>query len=164
MKKITYINTLEYVYNKEHSGAPYLIPQIDKYRNHGELCESIAKNYRGIFTESNPNTAYWEGSDIESEHASVKSSHANLSRNYGGATTVSMAFKYYFSHVASDTFVYIELNEKTQEVTEYQMSKREFGRFLHYFTYITRHSNGKIEIRLKHTSKKMIAWLDAQVA
>jgi hypothetical protein len=164
MKKVTYINTLNYVYDKEHRGAPYLIPQIEKYRNHGELCESIAKAYRGIFTENNPTTAYWEGSDIESEHASVKSSHGNLSRNYGGATTVSGAFKYYFSHTASDTFIYVELNEDTQEVIEYRMDKKEFGRFLHYFTYITRHSNGQIEIRLKHTSKKMLTWLDAQVA
>jgi len=164
MKKTTYINTLEYVYDEENSGSRYFIPQIGKHRNHGELCESIAKAHRGIFTENNPTTAYWQGSDIESEHASVKSSHANLSRNYGGATTVSTAFEYYFSHVASNTFIYVDFNEKTQEVVEYQMNKSEFGRFLCYFTYITRHSNGKIEIRLKHTSRKMIAWLDAQVA
>lgn len=161
MKKVTYINTLNYELTN-HSGSRYYIPQIDKNRNHGELCESIAKNYRGLFTAINPCTAYWNGSDIEEEKASVKSSHANLSRNYGGAKTSTEAIKYYFAHVASQNFIYLEFNEETQLVTEYQMSKSEFGRFIAFFTYITNHSNGDIEIRLKRTSKKMIAWFESQ--
>lgn len=163
MKKVTYTNEMPYEYRPEHRRAPYYIPAINKYRNHGELCEHIAKYYRGIFTEVNPNTSFDKGSDIESEHASVKSSRFGLAENYGGASNRSDAIKYYFKHVASSLFIYVEFDEKTQTVTEYQMNRKEFGRFIYNFISAPFfHKNGKIELRGLKTSKKMIKWFEAQ--
>lgn len=163
MKKIQYINEMQFIHTKKPR-APYYLPAIDKYRNYGELCEHIAKYYRGIFTEVNPNTSFDKGSDIESEHASIKSSRFGLANNFGGAKTRSEAIKYYFKNVASSSFIYVIFNEKTQIVTEYQMNKSEFGRFIYNFIssyYI--HSDGKTELRARKTTKKMIKWFESQL-
>lgn len=163
MEKVTYINQMEYEHKKGIRRAPYFIPGMDKGRNHGELCEHIAKHYRGIFTEVNPNTSFDKGSDIESEHASVKSSRFGLAENFGNAKNPSEAIKYYFKNVVSTVFIYMIFNEQTQEVIEYRMNKSEFGKFIYYFSspYVHKNDN-KIEIRGRKDSKKMIKWLDAQ--
>lgn len=163
MNKVTYLNTLPYEYHPEHKRAPYYLPMLDKYQNRGQLCEHIAKYYRGIFTEVNPNTSFDKGSDIEEEHASVKSSRFGLAENLGGAASRSEGIKYYFKNVASSLFIYVELDQKTQIVTEYQMNKSEFGRFIYNFIAAPFfHSDGKIELRGRKTSKKMLKWFEAQ--
>lgn len=163
MKRVIYKNTLNYRHNTCIDRTPYYLPEIGRWRNHGELCEHIVKYHRGIMTEANPNTAFNIGSDIESEHASVKSSRFGLADNFGNAKTVSEAIKYYFNNVASSVFIYVVFNEATQIVTEYQMNKREFGKFINLFSspYIHK-KNNKIEIRGRKDSKKMIKWLEAQ--
>ena len=163
MKRISYQNTMNFRHSTVVTRTPYYLPEIDRWRNHGELCEHIAKYHRGIFTEANPNTAFNIGSDIEEEHASVKSSRFGLAENFGDSKTISEAIKYYFNNVASTTFIYIVFDEKTQTVVEYQMNKSEFGKFIHYFSspYIHK-KNNKIEIRGRKDSKKMIKWLEAQ--
>lgn len=162
MKKVTYINTLVYKYDSTNR-SHYYIPQINKNRNRGELCESIAKNYRGIFTEVNPNISFDTGSDIEEEHASVKSSRFGLANNYGDSTTISEAIKYYFKKVASSTFIYMHFDEETQEVIEYQMNKREFGGFINACTTCRiSKSTGTIEVRGLTNEKKVLEWLDAR--
>lgn len=166
MKKVTYINEMPYIYDENHGRSHYLPNGSDKYKNRGETIESIVKYHRGIYTESNPNTSWKNGSDIESEHASVKSSEGGLGRNIGGYTnTASQKIKEYFKNTASKTFIWVEWNEETQEVTEYQMTKREFGAFIQKFTRIHNMSNHKeVCVRFKKSSEKMLCWLEAQVA
>ena len=103
-----------------------------------------------------------DGSDIEGEYASVKSSEGGLGRGIGGYdNSASDKIKTYFKHTHSKVFIWVELNEETKEVTEYQMNKREFGAFIQQFTRVHRASNKKeITVRFRPTSKKMIAWLE----
>ena len=158
-----YITDLPWVRDPAHKGSPYLINGSTAYKNRGELCESICKYHRGIYTEVNPNTSWKNGSDIEVEFASVKSSEGGLGRGIGGYNnTASDKIKTYFKETHSKVFIWVELNEKTREVVEYQMTKKEFGAFIQKFTRTHRASNKKeITVRFRSSSKKMVAWLES---
>lgn len=167
MIKQTYRNPLNYTYSKAHSGSHYLIDGEESYCNYGQLCESIAKAYRGLYTGNNPTTPYWEGSDIEEISASVKSRRASLGRSFGDTNNPNEAIRYFFKQVKSHVFIYVILNLKTQMVTEYIMTKSEFGRMINhsiYRRYSPSSKNHKIELRLRTDSKAFIAWMDAQCA
>jgi len=166
MTKVTYINEMEVIYTN-HAISHYLINGGTTYRNRGEVCESIAKFHRGIFTKNNPNTAWNAGSDIESEHAEVKSSEAGLGRGIGGyANNASDKIKAYFREAPVDKkWIWLEWNEKTNEVTEYHMNKSEFGKFIREFTRVHNMSNHKeVCIRFRKSTKKMVKWLERNCA
>lgn len=164
MKKVTYINAMPYQFDKNHKVAHYLLTN-GKYRNHGEFLESVVKYHLGIFTDVNPNTTWSNGSDIEMFHISVKSDGACIGRNFGDIHDPNKQIAFYFRYVPSSTFVWPIMNEKTQEVTEYHMSKREFGKFVNLFTYYTSDSKMKDKaIRFRSSTKKMKKWLDEQCA
>lgn len=162
MKIERYITELHWVYDAGHARSHYLIEGSAAYKNRGELCESICKHHRGIYTEINPATAWNEGSDIESEFASVKSSAGGLGRGIGGYdNSASDKIKTYFKETHSKVFIWVELNEKTREVVEYQMNKSEFGKFVRNFTRTHRASNKKeVAVRFRSSSKKMIKFLE----
>lgn len=162
MKIERYTTELNWVYDSNHSNSHYIIENCAAYRNRGELCESICKHHRGIYTEINPHTSWCDGSDIESEFASVKSSEGGLGRGIGGYdNSASDKIKTYFKNTHSKTFIWVELNEETKEVVEYQMNRSEFGKFVQKFTRVHRASNKKeITVRFRATSKKMITFLE----
>lgn len=164
MKKITYINTMPYIFDANRRSSKYQLNGADTYKNRGETLESIAKWHRGIFTEINPNTSYCNGSDIEEEMASVKSSEGSLGRSIGGHdNSASDKIKVYFKTVHSKVFIWIEWNQETEMVTEYHMNKREFGAFVQKWTRICNNSeHTELAIRFKKTSKTMINWLESQ--
>ena len=167
MKKVSYINTMPFEYDPiNHKRSPYRPIDCEGYRNRGELLESMAKWHRGVYTTVNPNTSYCTGSDIESEHASVKSSEGSLGRNIGGHTaSASTKIKVYFKTVHSTIFIWIEYDPITQIVTEYQMNKYEFGAFVQRWTRICNNSeHTELAIRFKKTSKSMINWLEERCA
>lgn len=158
-----YTTTLHWEYDPNHRSSHYLINGSTAYKNHGELCESIAKHHRGIYTEINPNTDWQTGSDIESEYASIKSSEAGLGRNIGGYdNTAEEKIAYYLEHTHSRVFIWVELNEDTKEVTEYRMEKAEFALFIQAFSRVHSMSNHKeVCVRFKKSSKKMINFLES---
>lgn len=161
MTIVRYTNTLPYSYDANHPRSHYLINGQKAYKNRGELCESIAKHHRGIYTDINPNTSWDTGSDIENEFASVKSSEGGLGRNIPGNTAMEK-IENYFLHTHSKTFIWVDLDEKTQQVVEYQMTKVEFRQFVENFTRIHNMSNHKeLCIRFRPTSKKMIQWFES---
>lgn len=164
MIKNTYITTLPYEYTN-HARSHYRIANSNEYKNHGELMECIAKDHRGLFiSDKNPSTRFDQGSDIMEYNASVKSSEASLACLYG--RTFTEIVKQYFALVPSDIFIYVELNEETNEVVEYIMNKREFGAFLQKFGYLHYESGNreKKKIRIRATSQKMIQWFEERVA
>lgn len=162
MKKVTYTNTMPYEFNADRRSSKYRLNGADTYKNRGETLESIAKWHRGLFTENNPCTSYCNGSDIEEENASVKSSEGSLGHSIGGHdNSASDKIRTYFQTVHSSLFIWIEWDEDTQLVTEYQMNKREFGAFVQQWTRICNNSeHTELAIRFRHTSKGMIRWLD----
>lgn len=161
-----YITTLEWIYDETHKGSHYLINGSKAYKNRGELCESIAKHYRGIYTEVNPHTSWDNGSDIEGEFASVKSSAASLGRGIGGySATAQEKIACFLNGTHSKLFIWVELNEETKEVVEYRMNKTEFALFIDNFTRIHNSSDHKeVCVRFKTSSKKMIDFLENMAA
>jgi hypothetical protein len=159
MIKLEYINTMPYEYHPDRRGAKYKIG--GKFKNSGELCESIAKHHRGLDYLVNPSTSYDEGSDIESEGASVKSSGATLACLYG--ETLDEIIETYFAKTASTKWIYVVRVDEI--ITEYHMNAKEFGEFIKAFCRLDRES-GKIEkkVRFRDTSAKTIAWLEERVA
>lgn len=158
MTRIEYTNTMAYEFHPERKGSKYKIG--DKFKNHGEYCESLAKHHRGLDYLVNPNTSYDTGSDIEAEHASVKSSKSSLCRLHG--ETFEEIFNTYFERVASTKWIYvIDIGEM---VYEYHMNKDEFAEFLREFGRLGVES-GKHEKKIKFlaTSSKTVAWLEARV-
>ena len=137
MKKFTYTNYMPFSYDPSRKGAKYLIG--DKYKNHGEFLESIAKFHRGLDYLVNPTTSWDTGSDIESIHASVKSSKSSLARLYGWIFMVDIG----------------------DEITEYHMDATEFSEFLDAFGATGIESGSHLmKIRIQAVSKKMLVWLE----
>lgn len=163
MKKITYIIEMPYTYEPERSGSKYLIG--DAYKNHGEFVESVMKHHRGLDYLVNPTTTFDKGSDIESEHMSVKSDRASLARLYG-ATKEEILAKF-FAECASKFFAWGY--EKDGEMTEYIMDKAEFYEFCMEFGATGVESSAKAnakgyKVRFNTTSKTMLRWFDARLA
>ena len=155
MKRVSYKNTLPYT-RTSHKGAPYLLG--DAYKNHGELCESIAKWVRGLYTPVNPATSFDKDSDIPELKASVKSSHCSLARKLFGET-LGEQVEDFINRSHSDWFVWVEWNEKTEHVDEYWMNHDEFAKFCDKF--VRNDSSSKIRPRCMNSSSKMRAWLDS---
>ena len=163
MKKITYIIEMPYTYEAERSGSKYCIG--GKYKNHGEFVESVMKHRRGLDYMVNPATSFDKGSDIESEHMSVKSDRASLARLYG-ATKEEVLSKF-FAQCASQFFAWGY--DKDGEMTEYIMDKVEFYDFCMEFGAIGVESSAKAnekgyKVRFNTTSKTMLKWFDARLA
>lgn len=168
MQRIQYYNKMKYIKDMKHPRSHYKIEGANGFCNMGNLCESIAKYHRGLPYLVNPNTAGLEGFDIPELKAEVKSGACGLGRDIGDLDfTQSQQIKYYFQHSPSDKiWIWVYFEEKTQLVTEYHMSKSEFGRFIHIALRSKQHlqSNKKsLNVRFKTTSKKMLRWLDEQV-
>lgn len=164
MIKNVYMNTLKYSFKPESKGAPYFIEGFTKGKNKGNMCESIAKNYRGLFiSDNNPSTTFDKGSDIPEYNMSVKTSGFSLARGLRG-TTAHELIEDFFDRVYSRTFCYIAWDPKTNIVTEYIMTKSEFGAFINEFAYLHYESgkNHSLKINALGTSKRMIAWLEAR--
>ena len=161
MIKQTYLNPLNYTYNKAHSGSHYLINGEESYCNYGQLCESIAKAYRGLYTGNNPTTPYWEGSDIEEISASVKSSNATLADVFGNS--FESIVNTYFANVHSKLFIYMV--DMGEQITEYHMNAKEFREFVESWAGLAVDSGTHLtKVRFKKTSGKMIKWLEERVA
>ena len=158
MTKKEYTITMAYEFHPERKGAKYKIGE--KFKNFGEFCESVAKHERGLSYEVNPNTAWNTGSDIESEHASVKSGKASLARVH--AETFDEILAIYFAGVASTKWIYMVQVDDT--MIEYHMDRHEFEAFVRMFGRLGVES-GKHEKKIKFlaTTTKTIAWLEAMV-
>lgn len=164
MIKVTYKNTMPYEVDYTRRSSKYRPFGQESYKNKGETIESIVKFHRGIYSEVNPNTSYDKGSDIEEEMASVKSSEGSLGRSIGGRNnTGAQKIVCYFKTVHSKVFIWVEWNEETETVTEYQMNKREFGEFVRLFTRICNNSeHTEKAVRFRKTNRKMIEWLESK--
>ena len=158
MKKLSYVNTMPYTYDHTHRGARYKI--AGKYKNHGEFCESIAKFHRGLEYAINPNARYDEESDIPSINASVKSSGATLADLFGNSK--EQIIKTFMATVHSTLFIYIV--DMDDQITEYHMNAKEFTEFAMKWANLVRDSGSQLmKVRFKHTSGKMIKWLEDRV-
>lgn len=165
MIKNCYVNTLKYTVKTDNKGAPYFIDGFTKGKNKGNMCESIAKNYRGLFvSDSNPATRFDEDSDIPEFCMSVKSSGFSLARKLQGKTAHELIADF-FARVHSSAFCYMIWDQNTEEVIEYIMTKSEFGAFINEFSYLHYESNKTHDLKINalNTSKRMIEWFEKRL-
>ena len=168
MTKNEYFNEMPF----ELTGKPraqYHIIGANGFCNHGNLLESMVKYHRGLDYLSNPNTDGIKGFDIPEEKIEVKSSECGLGRAIGEVWfTQSQQIKYYFQHADPEKrWMYVVYNEKTNMVTEYIMSKSEFGGFIRIALRKKQfmQSNGKsLNVRFRKTTRDQIAWLESKCA
>lgn len=159
MKKSIYNCPIVYRYEPTKAGAKYSIDGI-RYCNLGNLLESIAKAHRGLEYLVNPTTKWNEGSDIESEKASVKSGKASLACIYG--EDMKTILDTFFEGVASEKFIYMIMID--DQVSEYEMNKTEFREFVEKFGRLAKESGSpKHKVQLLQTSGKTIQYLDERV-
>lgn len=159
MKKTTYEITLNYEYQADRKGAKYLIDGI-KWANCGELIESIMKHHRNLPYLKNPTTKWNEGSDIESEQASVKSGKASVATIYGDS--IEAILEIYMANVASQKFIYGIIIDN--EMNEYEMDLCEFVDFVRVFGRLVKEAgHDRTKIQLLQTSGKTIKYLEERV-
>lgn len=159
MTKNSYEKPINYSYDAGLKGAKYSIDGIKKC-NLGNLLESMAKAHRGLDYFINPTTKWNEGSDIESEKASVKSGKASLACIYG--EDMATILDTFFNGVASEKFIYMVMID--DQITEYIMDKTEFREFVEKFGRLVKESGStKMKIQLLQTSQKTIQYLEERV-
>lgn len=149
---------MPFTYDPNHRGAHYLIG--DKYKNHGEWLESVAKYHRGLDYLVNPATSYNTGSDIESLSASVKSAGCTLACIYG--PTYEAIKETYFTNVHSSLWIYMQ--DFGEEIVEWHMDRTEFEAFLDEFHEMARKSGSKLQKVRTKKNLKVIKWLEERVA
>lgn len=159
MTRNEYLITMPYEFDPNRKGAKYKIGNA--FKNNGEFLESIAKHHRGLEYLVNPTTRWDNGSDIESEHASVKSGKASLATIYGNS--LNEILDIYFEKVASTKWLYLVRVEES--VVEYEMNATEFRAFMETWGRISAESGShKMKAKILPTSMKMIKWLEERVA
>lgn len=153
--------TMEHEFHEHRAGSKYLIG--DAFKNHGEFAESVCKHRRGLDYFVNPTTDFMTGSDIESEHMSIKSDKSSLARCYGA--TKDEVLEKFFTHCASQFFCWAW--DKDGYMTEFIMDKTEFYEFCVEFGRLGVESSAKAnaegyKVRFGTTTKKMVAWFEAR--
>ena len=155
MRKETYEINLAYTFNPEHKGANYTFDG-EHWTNGGEFAEIITKAVLGFEAKKDSNTRYDVASDIEELNTSVKSSrftHVNFTLADNFKDTV----KRYFETVHSTQWIYTVVMNET--ATLYYMNANEFENFINEFCFF----NERKQIRCRHTSGKMVKWLEERV-
>lgn len=156
MTKATYHINIAYTFDPTHKGTNYTFDG-EQWVNGGEFAEIVTKSVLGYKAEKDANGSYDTTSDIEELNASVKSSRFTLVNKVLG-DTFEETINRYFETVHSTRWIYTVTIEDTAIL--YTMDKAEFKAFLNTFCGL----NERKLVRCKHTTTKMLQWLDRRVA
>lgn len=151
IKTARFYNNLRIIYTGKRQ-VPYTIDGAHDM-NGGQVCEAIAKNWKGLDWHIDAHTKYNEGSDIPEYSASVKSNRATLVSEKLGAT-LETSLDVYFQNVASTNFWYVTRNDN--DVTVYMMDAKTFRIFLEKFAKL----NERGYVRLTKETRTMLYWLN----
>ena len=135
--------------------------------SNGGICREHALcDYMGVDKVHHDNIDYRTASDISAYgmNISVKASAFTLMSGTlcEGKTDFEDIWNLFANTTHSDTFAYITIDFQV-----YMMNLSEFGQFVHMFCRTERDSEkngGAMKIRCRKESKKMVQWLNAQVA
>ena len=79
MKKATFVKNLSYIFDADRKGAKYSIDGGQKWMNHGDFCECLAKSVLGFKPVKDANTRSDKGHDLPELNLSIKSFKCGLS-------------------------------------------------------------------------------------
>lgn len=132
----------------------------------GDTAEWAVCAYERVARAKHDSSDYRSNSDVNvgNRHISVKSSAFTLmSGNMcEGREDFDGIWNLYAENTHSNEFVYV-----AQDFTAYYMTIDEFEKFVYLFCRTERESEkngGAMKIRCRKESKKMVEWLNAQVA
>lgn len=132
------------------------ITNLNISHNTGINAEQSLRYFLHGYTTAHDSRRFDEASDID--NISVKSAHFTLVQ--GGllnGSELEPMIDDYFSRVHSTEFAYV-----ARDFTVYMMNAKEFREFLMAFCAVERDSyknGGKLKVRARSESKKMINWL-----
>ena len=128
MRKETYTKNLAYSYDPAHSGAHYTLDH-QRFFNHGELCEILAKSVLGYEPKKDANTRNDQGHDIPEIHASVKSWNCSLSSRKDFRKEKMQYLEDFFNSELPDT-VYLWVCEYSEFVDLWYLDEAEMRAFV----------------------------------
>lgn len=157
MIKKTYTNTLPFQFDPTRKNAKYTIDG-EKWMNHGEFCEVLAKHCLGYEAKKDANTRFDKGADIPELNASVKSYN-------GGLTDMKLSddpeiWLNRFWAMSDETQIVIWVFEHGEEVDLWFMNHEEFKEFVKIAAKWDNHDK---KYRFKTCANKTNAWLEAHV-
>lgn len=137
------------------------ITNLNISHNAGINAEQSLRYFLHGYTTTHDRRRFDEASDID--NISVKSAHFTLVQGglLNGSELKSMVDDY-FSRVHSTEFAYV-----ARDFTVYMMNAKEFREFLMAFCTVERDSyknGGKLKVRARSESKKMINWLNERAS
>ncbi len=161
MKKETYANNLSYIFNAERYGAKYSIDGGNKWMNHGDYCECLAKSVLGFEPKKDANTRSDKDHDIREINASVKSWKCGISdRKDLKAIGNREEFLYQFFHDEIPNTTYIWVNDYDEFVDLYYMNMEEFKKFV---DVCASWDNYEQKIRFTKSINTIISYLEKEL-
>lgn len=158
MRKMTFENTMTYIYEANRKNAKYSIDGGEKYMNHGEYAECLAKYVLGFEARKDANTAFDKGDDIPELKASVKSWGCGLTDCKDMTKEPEAFMKEFWERDHSENFIWVD--DYADMVDLWIMSRNEFVQFVNRFatwdTYCEKY-------RIKVCRNKINAWLEAHI-
>lgn len=158
MRKETYVNTLEYIYDGTRKNAKYSVDNGETWKNHGEYCEILAKKVLGYEPKKDGCTAFDKGDDIPEIKASVKSQNCGLTECKDMPKTPAEFMAEFWKRDASEQFIWVY--DYAESVDLWYMDRNEFARFVNQFATWDGYC---VKYRIKTCNNKINAWLEAQI-
>ena len=137
------------------------ITNLNISHNAGINAEQSLRYFLHGYTTAHDSRRFDEASDID--NINVKSAHFTLVQ--GGllnGSELEPMIDDYFSRVHSTEFAYV-----ARDFTVYMMNAKEFREFLMAFCTVERDSyknGGKLKVRARSESKKMMNWLNERAS
>lgn len=137
------------------------ITNLNISHNAGINAEQSLRYFLHGYTTAHDSRRFDEASDID--NISVKSAHFTLVQGglLNGSELEPMVDDY-FSRVHSTEFAYV-----ARDFTVYMMNAEEFREFLMTFCTVERDSyknGGKLKVRARSESKRMVEWLNERAS
>lgn len=139
----------------------FTITDLGISHNAGINAEQSLRYFLHGYTTAHDSRRFDEASDID--NISVKSAHFTLVQGglLNGSELEPMVDDY-FSRVHSTEFAYV-----ARDFTVYMMNAEEFREFLMTFCTVERDSHkngGKLKVRARSESKRMVEWLNERAS
>ena len=158
MKKMTFENNLNYIYNAERKGAKYSLDGGVKWMNHGEYAECLAKSVLGYKAEKDANTRFDMGEDIPELNASVKSHNCGLTDMKLADNREEFLEKFWAMSTKGVTYIWVY--DYADMVDIWFMNEDEFKMFVEECSTWDEYAK---KIRFKLCNNKINAWLESHI-
>lgn len=157
MIKKTFPITLNYQFDATRNNAKYSLDG-EKYMNHGDFCEVLAKHCLGYAPVKDKNTRFDMGADIAELNASVKSIRCGLTDMKLGDDPEIWWNRFWT--MCDHTQIVIWVCEHDGEADLWFMNHAEFKEFCEQFATWDKHNE---KYRIQTCSNKTNAWLEGKL-